>query len=492
MISLGVDIGGTGCKCVAFQEDGTQLTLSYLEYPNPSGNVNLDADVLREAVFSVIRSCVRELPDKGEVAAITVSSFGESFVPVDRTGKPMTDIILYFANSESDDFDRLIASVGGDTVMEITRILPDASYSLSKMLYTKKIVTDEVWKYLFVASYLSFCLSGQTVCDESLACRSLLYDVKRHDWSDELLKVAGIRREQLPEVKKTGAVTGTLLPALAEYFELKENVKIVNGCHDQIVNALGAGVCNCAEAVDTTGTCECITPLFAQMPGLDVVKNNYACVPYLDERGYVTYAYNISAGSVVKWYRDALNAHLGSQAEKEGCSIYDLLNRTCPKEPTELLVLPFLQGMGGTPDVDPTATGLVAGLTTGTKLPDVYRAILEGLCFEMLYNLEKLEAGGIQTGRLYACGGGARSEVWLQIKADVWGREIVPVKTEETGALGSAILGFAAVRGVSSVCDLAKNFVRHGQPVLPNPEYHTYYRKKYEKYKLLREFYQDF
>jgi len=269
-------------------------------------------------------------------------------------------------------------------------------------------------------------------------------------------------------------------------------VKVINGCHDQIVNALGAGVCNCGEAVDTTGTCECITPLFSRVPDLDVVKDNYACVPYLDGRGYVTYAYNISAGSVVKWFRDALTAHLGAQADEEGCSIYDLLNRTCPKEPTELLVLPFLQGMGGTPDVDPTATGLVAGLTTNTKLPHLYRAILEGLCFEMLYNLEKLEAGGIKTERLYACGGGARSEVWLQIKADVWGREIVPVKTEETGALGSAILGFAAVKEADSVCDLAKYFVRHAEPVRPNPANHTYYRKKYEQYKLLRAFYQKF
>ena len=165
---------------------------------------------------------------------------------------------------------------------------------------------------------------------------------------------------------------------------------------------------------------------------MEFIQNNYACVPYLDGRGFVTYAYNVSAGSVVKWYRDALTGYLAQQAKQEGCSVYDLLNRTCPQEPTDLIILPFLQGMGGTPDVDPAATGLIAGLTTETKLPQIYRAILESMCYEMQYNLEMLEKGNVKPKRLYACGGGARSPIWLQIKADVWGREIIPVATEET------------------------------------------------------------
>ena len=488
MISLGIDIGGTGCKCVAFREDGTQLALSYKEYPNPSGKKNLDAEILKDSVFYVTENCVKELADPSEVAAITVSSFGESFVPVAKDGKALTDVILYFANTESTDFDAVVEKIGAEKFMEVNRVLPDASYSLSKMLYTEKAVSEPVWKYLFVASYLSYCFSGEAVCDESLACRSLLYDVKNHGWSAELVEKAGFKMEQLPEVKPAGSVVGTILPELAKAFGLPETVKVVSGCHDQIVNALGAGVCNVGEAVDTTGTVECITPLFAEMPGMNFVENNFACVPYLDDLGYVTYAYNVSGGAVVKWYRDALAAHLRQQAEAEGCSIYDLLNRVCPAEPTKLLVLPFFQGMGGTPEVDPNATGLVAGLTTATSLPEIYRAILEGLCFEMQYNLEKLGEGQVNPTRLYACGGGAKSPVWLQIKADVWGREIVPVKTDETGALGSAILGFAAVTGAESICKLAENFVCHGEVVQPNAERHAYYKKQYETYKKFREF----
>jgi len=144
--------------------------------------------------------------------------------------------------------------------------------------------------------------------------------------------------------------------------------------------------------------------------------------------------------------------------------------------------------MGGTPDVDAAATGLITGLTTQTRLPDIYRAILEGVTYEMRYNQEKLAEADIHVGRLIACGGGARSPAWLQIKADILGCEIVPVETEETGAMGSAILGFAAVTG-EPMFEIAKRFHRYGPTVHPQPEVQAVYDRKYEVFKALRALY---
>ncbi len=485
MVSLGIDIGGTGCKCVAFRNNGVQLALSYLEYPNPTGNGNLNPLTLRDGVFSVIANCVKQLEDPKEVVAITVSSFGESFVPVDAKGQPLTDIIMYFADSESEAFNRKVTEIGTDRISDITRVLPDASYSLAKML----AAPENTHKFLFVASYIVHLLCGKSVCDVSLACRSLLYDVKQGCWSEELLRETGITENKLPAVLPTGAEVGTILPEMAQKLDLAETVKIVMGSHDQIVNALGAGVAALGDAVDTTGTCECITPLFPNMPGQAFIRNNFACVPYLQNSGFVTYAYNISGGAAVRWYRDSLAKHLQAQAGSENCSIYDLLNRVCPTEPTSLLVLPFVQGMGGTPDISTTATAAISGLTASTTLPEIYRGLLEGLCYEMRYNLEQMEQSGVSPQRLYACGGGAKSKIWLQIKADVWGREIIPVETEETGALGSAILGFAAVTGERDVFALAKTFTRHSAPILPDHKRHANYTAQYERYKKLRKFY---
>ncbi len=491
MISLGIDIGGTGCKCVAFQDDGKSLATAYKEYPLAAGQVNLPPDILSSSVFEVIEECVAELPNKQDIAAITVSSFGESFVAVDKDGEPLTDILLYFGNTESAEFDALVKSIGEEKFMEIARILPDASYSLSKMLYTKRMADRPVRKYLFIAGFITYKLSGKACTDISLACRSLLYDVEKRAWSEELIDACGIDKDTLPEVLATGERVGEILPSVADKLGIPRSVQIVMGAHDQIVNALGAGVRNIGEAVDTSGTCECITPLFESIPeSLDFQRNNFACVPYPEERGYVTYAYNISAGSVIRWYRDALAEHLGEEAKRKNKSVYALLDELCPEEPGDLMMLPFLQGMGGTPDVDAGATGIIAGLSTKTRLCDIYRAVLEGITFEMRYNQEKLEENGVHIDRLFACGGGARSPIWLQIKADVLGCNIVPVKAEETGAMGSAILGLSAVTGKSPF-DVADRFLSYGEPIAPNPECQKIYEKKYRMYKVLRGIYME-
>ncbi len=489
MISLGVDIGGTGAKCVAFREDGSQDAISYIEYPNPAGNPNLDPRVLSDAVMEVISRCVRALPDPSAVRAVTVSSFGESFVPVDEKGEPLSDIIMYFAATQSREFDELVQQVGEETFMRVTRTLPDAFYSLSKMLYTRRTAPRPVWKYLLISGYLCFCLSGETVLDETLACRTLLYDVNQRDWSDALLSAAGFRRDQLPTVLPAGTVAGRLKPDIAQRLGLPETVAVVIGAHDQVVNALACGVSRPGDAADVSGTTESIAPLFEHIPeGFGFQRSNYACVPYLDGRGYVTYAFNISGGMVVRWLRDQLALHLDAQAKRENVSVYDLLNRLAPTEPGDLLVLPYLQGMGGTPDVLPQARGLFYGLGMQTAVPDLYRAILEGLTFEMAYNLEHLSRFGVAPERLYACGGGARSRLWLQIKADVWNREVIPVLTEETGALGSAILGFAAVTGEKNRCALAQKFVRLGEPFRPDAARAAFYREKMGKYRRFRAF----
>ncbi len=487
MISLGIDIGGTGCKCVAFEQGGRQLSLAYTEYPVKSGAVTLSPELLKASVFNVIRECVDGLPEVSDIVAVTVSSFGESFVALDREGVPVGDIIMYFGASESKGFDELVERVGSEKFGRICRIMPDSSYSLSKMLYTLENSPRPIDKFLFVAGYICHALSGRAATDVSLACRSLLYDVKGGCWSEELLADCGIALSQLPELLPAGTDLGEILPEAAEQLGLPQGAHIVLGCHDQIVNALGAGVDGVADAVDTSGTCECLTPLFASVPeSVDFLSNSFATVPYLSGRGYVTYAYNISAGSVIRWYRNAFASHL----KEDGRSVYDVLNEGAPSEPTGLIVLPFLQGMGGTPEVDPSATGAIAGLTTKTDIYELYRAILEGITLEMRYNLEKLRESGVAVNRLFACGGGARSRLWLQIKADILNCEIIPVAIEETGAMGSAVLGFAAVTGEDPF-SLVRRFRKYGETVYPNRQVGEIYEEKYKKYKKLRAVYKE-
>lgn len=210
MISLGVDIGGTGAKCVAFHEDGRQMGISYIEYPNAAGKTNLDPLILSETVLQVIARCTSALLQKEEIAAVTVSSFGESFVPLDAEGHPLSDIIMYFADTRSREFSDLVSQIGEETIMHITRTKPDSFYSLSKMLYTKQIAARPVWKYLLISSYICWCLSGETVIDEPLACRTLLYDVNSRCWSDKMLEASEMQKNSCPRCCPPGVSPGRL------------------------------------------------------------------------------------------------------------------------------------------------------------------------------------------------------------------------------------------------------------------------------------------
>ena len=480
---LGLDIGSSGCKCVAFTLDGEELCSEYREYTHVPGMANLDPFALKEAAFSVIRGCASKLEDRRAVSAISISSFGESFVALDDKGEPLGDIVMYYVDASSSLFSGVVERAGADRLIEITRVMPETMYSLAKML---PIIQErgKVWKFLQVMDYIAWSLSGETCTDYSLATRTLLFDLSKLAWSDEILDCAGIPKDALPTPVKSGSIVGSITPAAASELGLERSVSIVICAQDQIAGALGSGVLEEGDAVDGNGTVECITPLFTGLREPGFTLNNYVTIPYLTAGGYVTYAFNFTGGSLLKWYRAAFGSGLKGEA---GGSFYEHMNRNCPPAPSELVVIPHFQGAGGTPEIVREARGIIYGLDLKSDAYGIYRALLEGLSFEMKYNLEKLHSFGIDPRRFFAAGGGAKSKQWLQIKADIWGCEVLPVLTEEAGAQGTAIMAAAALHG-EDITAVAKRFVKYGAPVKPSGEHAETYEKKYELYKNLRSF----
>jgi len=483
MIILGLDIGSTGCKCVAFTDSGTELCSAYKEYTHVPGNPNLNPTTLRDNVFGVVRECTAKLTNSRSVKAIAISSFGESFVTLNRNGEPIGDIIMYYVDSAGGDFSGVTGSFGAENIMEITRTKPDTMYSLAKMLPVIDRFGGNVWKFLQIVDYIAFCICGETVTDYSLATRTLLFDLAKLDWSDEILTAAGIRRELLPTPLKGGSVAGKITGDVAKTLGLPDSVQVVICGQDQITNALGSGVLRAGDAVDGNGTVECITPLFTNIPPLAFTRKNYVTVPYLD-RGYATYAFGFTGGALLKWYRSAFGAGIKGAG---GAFFYDYMDSMCPSVPTDTLVVPHFQGAGGTPDMVKDAKGIIWGLTLANDAFSVYRSLMEGLSFEMLINLQTLNEFSIRPKRIFAAGGGAKSQKWLQIKADIWNCEILPVLATEAGAQGAAIMAAAALNS-EPVESVANRFVKHGEVVLPNAENVGIYAEKFEKYKTLREF----
>ena len=484
MTIFGLDVGSSGCKCVAFSEDGKEICSDYEEYTHLPGTPNLCPHTLKNAVFKVIKSCVDKLENSKAVSAIAVSSFGESFVPLDKKGNPISDIVMYYVDSPGDSFNRVVDSVGPDKIMEITRAKPVTMYSLAKILPILDSNSADVWKFLEIADYIVWCLSGETVTDFSLATRTLLFDIKKLMWSDQLLAAAGVKEEMLATPMKSGSIAGKLSHGAAAQLGLEDTVNVVICGQDQVTNAIGAGVFEEGDAVDGNGTVECITPIFKKMPELEFTNHNYVTVPYLDEKSYVTYAFNFTGGALLKWYRASFGIeHCGSPGE----SFYDYMNRMCPEKPSDIIVVPHFQGAGGTPDVVREAKGIICGLDLTSNSHSIYRALLEGLSFEMKYNLETINRFGIHPKRIFASGGGAKSAQWLQIKADIWDCEIIPLLTEEAGAQGAAIMA-AATLNKESFVTTAKRFIRYGAPVKQSDRFKEEYEKKYNLFKSIRGF----
>lgn len=491
MIFFGLDVGSSGCKCVAFSEDGIQLASRYSEYPSAAGQSDMDPYTMFEAICSVIAGCAADnTVTPGEVAAITVTSFGESFVPVDKNGKELADIVMYTDARGVAETAELISKVGDDNIRRITCNLPDSMYSLPKIMWTlrnRPQVADKVWKFLLIADYAAFKLSGEAKINYSLACRAMALDLANRCWSPEMLSGAGIISDMLSEPVPDGTIVGNLLPDIAEKLGLHTGVKVLVGSHDQISAAIGSGVLNAGQAVDGTGTVECITPVFEGIRNSrEFTDCNFSCLPHPHKNLYVTYAFNFSGGALLKWYRDCLAAHLKPEAEKLGVSVFRMLDDTCPVEPTQVFVIPHFMGAGGTPDMVKTATGTISGLTMKTALPDIYRGALEGLTFEMKYNLEKLAECGIKVDRLCATGGGARSPIWLRIKSDILGLPIVRVKSDEAGACACAMHGAVAMGIYSDLAEAAAKFVSYTDTYEPETTYKALYDDKYARFREAR------
>ncbi|MCL1793235.1 MAG: FGGY family carbohydrate kinase [Oscillospiraceae bacterium] len=491
IIFLGLDAGTSSCKCSAFSAKGELIAEKSIEYAKMPGQTGLNADRLFSDVCEVVGGCAKIAADKygkGEISSLTVSSFGESFAAVDKSGKPISDIILYTDTNVDDEVDILTKKV--PNIGRISGAKPNSFYALPKMMHmlkTRPEIEKNVWKFLQVADFLIYKLCGETVIDYSLACRALAFDVTKSCWSKEILSAAEIAEEKLSSPVYAGTVAGTLKKDFAAKLNLPENTKIITGVHDQVASAAGAGAVNDGEAVVGTGSVECITPVFgAPILNPDFIGRNFACIPHAAPGKYVTYAFTLTGGSLLSWYRDRIVSHLIPKAKQNGCSVYDLLNESCAREPSDLLIVPHFGGTG-TPELNPFALGTATGFSMSTGLPEIYRAILEGLCFELRYNREELALCGISFSGLRASGGGAKSDIWLKLKADILGISVSPLVNTDAGNAGGAMLAAVAMGEFGSLGQAAEMFAKTREPFLPDSKYTRYYSDKYEKYKKIRQ-----
>lgn len=484
---LGLDIGTSRCKAAVFDRQGRQVTEAFRAYDvhfSDDGGAVLDPDEVISRCFEVIKACTSQ-PGVRQIAALGISCQGEAFTPVDRDGRALAPAMVTSdlrALSYAEQWPR---SFGEERLYHITGQTAHPMFTLFKLLWMKDHL-PEVWektyKFLCFEDLMQYRLGVDPAISWSLAGRTMLFDVQEHRWSSEILGELGLAPEKLARPLPSGRVAGKVSSAIAGELGLSRETLVVTAGHDQPVGALGAGVVTPGSAIYAMGTVECITPVMSQPVFSETLrKNNYCTYDHAVEGKYVTLAYSLTGGNLLKWFRDEFGAFEKAEAEKTGVDPYELILSQMADTPSGVMVLPYFTP-SGTPYFDTSTKGAVLGLRLSTGRGEFLRALLEGVALEMRLNLEILEEAGYRIDVLRAVGGGARSRVLSQLKADVTGKRVVLPDVSEAGCLGGAMLAYAA-HSETPVSWIAPLWVKLIGELEPDPAFREVYDRKFEKYK---------
>ncbi len=503
MSLLGIDVGTTGCKAAVFSESGMLLSSAYREYDirvEKPGWAELDSG----AVWNLIKETIKQAayegssgqngPGCGPVRAMAVSSLGEAVVPVSRDRRILGSSILMFDIRGEEYLDTLRDSFDPGTFYRLNGNTIGNGFGLPKLMWLKEHraqLYSETYKFLLWGSFVSFMLGCEPVVDYSLANRTLLFDLKREEWSEEVARAAEFDLTKLPMPVPPGTRIGELSASAAEELSLPRGMPIVSGAHDQCANALGCGVIEDGKAMYGMGTVICIVPVFSQMQDPRIMlaqglNTEHHAVP----GRYVSFIYN-EGGSLFKWFRDTFAGADKTRAENEGRDIYEELISEMPEAPGSVMVLPHFSPTGP-PHFISDSSGVITGLKTATTRGEILKGLLQGATFYFRECVESLPGTMIEIDNFHVVGGGSKSDRWVQLSSDIMGIPFVRPAVTEAGSLGAAIMAGKGSGVFSSVEEGVKAMVRLEKSFEPDLVMHSRYGELYEKYTRLWPLMKDY
>jgi xylulokinase len=480
--AVGVDVGSQSVKALLLDHTGgTRATASEAlstAHPAPAW-AEQDPRTWERALAAVVRRLVEEAGvSPADVHALCLAGQVDGVVPVDSAGAPLAPAIIWLDRRAGTEAAWLAEQVGVERLRAVTGLIPDPSHTGPKILWLRAHRPEVVARataFPPVVGYLVSRLTGRLVIDHANASSSLLYDVQRRAWSAELLDVAGLTTGQLGEVAEAGEVAGPLTPEAAELLGLPTTCNVLVGTGDDHAGALGAGVVAPGPVADVTGTAEPVATCSAA-PVTDpsgLVETHAHAVPgqYLVENpGFV------SGGSILWLARDVLST---TQAE-----VLQLAT-TAPAGSDGVLFLPALSGSMA-PRWNGSMRGTFAGLSMATTAATLARAVVEGCCYALRDVTDRFIALGLDPTEIRVVGGGARSPLWLQAKADVTRRPVRAVRVVEATALGAALLAAVACGTFTGLDEAVKTaVVVDDEPSRPQDATADAYAEGYQRYRAL-------
>ena len=476
---IGADIGTSGTKAVLFSEKGEPLYSAYREYellqPH-NGWAEQRPEDWKKAVFETLKELSAKV-NADDIKGIGMSGQMHGLVLLGKDNAPLCDSIIWCDQRTGKEVEEICRVIGRENYIDLTCNAPNTGFTLSKLLWVKNNRPDifgKINKILLPKDYINYCLTSNFITDVSDASGTGYFSVKERKWCREILDTFGIKEEWLPEVQESCFTAGGITAAAAEQCGLNVGTAVACGAGDQAAAALGNNIVKSGDVSISLGTSGVVFSATDSSVSDKLGRTHTFChsVPGMWHVMGVTQACGLS----VSWFRQNFARDM----------TYKQLDDMAAEVSSDgIIYLPYLMGER-TPHMDPDCRGVFAGLAARHGTANLFRALIEGVCFSLRDCDELLKMLKIKAKGTYVCGGGAKSALWTGILADVLGRELFILDNPESGAKGVAIL--AAVAGgiygdVLSAC--AAMNVLNGKKQAWSSSSYSEYDKIYPVYKKL-------
>lgn len=450
---IGIDIGTSACKALLVDEGGAILARALEPYPLSTprpGWSEQDPEHWWQAVKRSIQQLLNQVGRLSEIRGLGLSGQMHGLVALDRESRVIRPCILWNDQRNEKQCQDIYDRVGGvEGLLRLTnnRMLP--GYTGGKILWMRENephLYDRVARILNPKDYIRFRMTGEFATEVSDASGTGLFDVRQRNWSEALLHLLDIPSEWLPRCHESEEITGTLTEDVAKEIGLPPRLPVVGGGGDAVIQTTGTGLVEPGNLGTTIGTAGIVGMALDSCPPnpdgrLQIFCNN---MPGKWHAMGVT----LTAGGALRWFRDTLADAERERSQRTGEDVYELLTREAAKVPPGaegLLFLPYFIGER-CPYIDPHARGAFIGLTFRHSRGHLIRSLLEGVIFSLRTVAQVIEALGVSLKEIRTSGGGASSELWRQIHADVFNSEVITVSgSNEGGAYGAAFVTGAGV-----------------------------------------------
>ena len=485
MYFLGIDVGTGGTRALLIDEGGAVVASAsgdHQPFASPQiGWAEQDPQDWWCACGIAIQKVLKQYsirPD--QIACVGLSGQMHGAVLLDERGEVVRPALIWCDVRTEKQAQELTSKIGTDRLIEFTCNPALPNFTLTKCLWVRENEPENwsrVRSLMLPKDYVRFRLTGERATDLADASGTLLLDVAHRRWSQEMLDAVQMDRALLPALYESPEVCGRVSEAGSAATGLQRGTPVVAGAGDQAAGAIGIGVVSPGAVSATIGTSGVVLAA-TNLPTLDPGGRVHTFCHGLQSR-WLVMGVTQAAGLSLRWFRDQfgkINGHADS---------YEDLTAQAAKVPAGsdgLLWAPYLMGER-TPYLDANARGMLVGLTASHTRAHVVRSILEGVAFSLRDTFTIFEEIDVPVKSIRLGGGGARSSLWRQIQADVYGRPVQTVAVEEGAAYGAAILAGVGARAwptVDAACDAV---VRVAASTAPNAEDSSTMNRSYASYR---------